>query len=102
MPRQLVRALAAGSPLLDVTRVGALGWGDVDDGPLLDRLEGVCEAFVTVDRRLPQQQRLEGRSFGTVLLRARANTPAALLPLVPRARDAAAQVSPGQLIVVAF
>lgn len=101
VPRQLVRPLSGDPPDLDVTRVGALGLADLDDGPLLDRIEGLCDVFVTVDQRLPKQQRLAGRPFGTVLLRARANTPAALRPLVPRARAAAAEVAPGQLVVVA-
>ena len=100
IPRQLVRALAGDPPDLDVTRVGALGLADLDDGPLLDRLEGACDVFVTVDKWLPQQQRLGGRPFGTVLLRAFSNTPATLLPLIPRARSAAAEVAPGQLLVV--
>ena len=100
VPRQLVRLLAGDPPDFDVERIGALGLAALDDRPLLDRIAGRCEVFVTVDKRLPSQQRLEGRSFGTVLLRARANTPAALRPLVPRARAAAAQVGAGQLVVV--
>ena len=100
VPRQLMRPLAGDPPDLDVERVGVLGLADLDDGPLLDRIEGRCDVFVTVDKRLPSQQRLEGRPFGTVLLRARANTPTALRPLVPRAREAATQVAPGQLIVI--
>ena len=101
VPRQLARALAGDPPDLDVARVGALGLAALDDRPLLDAIEGRCEVFVTVDKRLPSQQRIEGRPFGTVLLRARANTPAALGPLVPRAREAVARVGPGQLVVVA-
>ena len=96
-----MRPLAGDPPVFDVERVGTLGLAAVDDGPLLDRIEGLCEVFVTVDKRLPKQQRLQGRPYGTVLLRARANTPAALRPLVARAREAVAQVGPGQLVVVA-
>jgi hypothetical protein len=100
VPRPLMRLLAGDPAAYDVERVGALGLADVDDGPLLDRIEGLCDVFVTVDKRLPRQQRLEGRPFGTVLLRARANTVAALEPLVPRARAAAVEVGPGQLVVI--
>ena len=95
-----MRLLAGDPPDLAVERIGALGLAALDDRPLLERIEGRCEVFVTVDKRLPSQQRLEGRPFGTVLLRARANTPAALRPLVPRAREAASQVGPGQLVVI--
>jgi hypothetical protein len=101
VPRQLARALAGDPPAFDVVRVGSLGLAHLDDGPLLDALEGACAVFVTVDRRLPQQQRLAERSFGTVLLRAHSNAPAALLPLMPRAREAVAAVTPGQLVVIA-
>jgi hypothetical protein len=93
--------LAGDPPVFDIVRVGALGLAHLDDGPLLDQLEGACAVFVTVDRRLPQQQRLAGRPFGTVLLRAHSNAPAALLPLVPRAHAAIAAVNPGQLVVIA-
>lgn len=96
-----MRLLAGEPPDFDVERIGALGLAALDDRPLLDRIEGRCEVFLTVDKRLPAQQRLEGRPFGTVLLRARANTPAALGPLVPRAREATARVKPGQLVVIA-
>ncbi|MCU0636642.1 MAG: hypothetical protein MUE41_17360 [Gemmatimonadaceae bacterium] len=101
MPRQLVSALAGDPPDLAVARIGTLGLAAVDDRSLLDRIEGCCEVFVTVDKRLPSQQRLAGRPFGTVLLRASANTPAALRPLVQRAREAAARIEPGELVVIA-
>ena len=79
VPRRLGRLLAPH----EVTTVGALGFADLDDRPLLDRLAGVCDAFVTVDRRLPVQQPLAGRPFAVVVLRARTNRLADLMPLAP-------------------
>jgi hypothetical protein len=73
-----------------------MGWGDLDDRPLLDALDGLVDVFVTVDKRLPQQQRIPGRSFSVVLLRARSNRLADLLPLVPVLREAIDALSPGQ------
>ncbi len=35
-----------------------MGWGDLDDGPLLDAMAGRFDALVTVDRSLPTEQRL--------------------------------------------
>jgi hypothetical protein len=64
-----------------VTTAHALGLGALDDGPLLDALEAKCDALVTVDRRMPEQQRLEGRSFALIVLRARSNRLADLAPL---------------------
>lgn len=60
-----------------------MGWGDLDNGDLLDAMEGLFEALVTVDRRLPQEQHIKDRTFGVVVLRARSNRLADLLPLVP-------------------
>jgi hypothetical protein len=92
VPRQLVRELEGH----EVRTAIEMGWGDLDDRPLLDALEGLFDVFVTVDKRLPQQQRIPGRSFGVVLLRAKSNRLADLLPLVPALRVALTAVSPGQ------
>jgi hypothetical protein len=43
-----------------------MGWGDLDNGDLLDAMEGHFEPLVTVDRRLPDQQRIKDRPFGVV------------------------------------
>jgi hypothetical protein len=40
------------------------------------------DALVTVDKRLPHQQHVAGRPLGVVVLRARSNRLADLLPLV--------------------
>lgn len=60
-----------------------MGWGDLDNGDLLDAMEGQFDALVTVDKRLPDQQHIEGRSFGVVVLRAKSNRLTDLLPVVP-------------------
>jgi predicted nuclease of predicted toxin-antitoxin system len=67
----------------EVTTVGALGFADLDDGPLLDQLAGICDALVTVDRRLPAQQRLAGRPFAVIVLRGRTNRLGDLALLAP-------------------
>lgn len=51
-----MRPLAGDPAAFDVERIGALGLAALDDRPLLDRIEGLCEVFVTVDNRLPSQQ----------------------------------------------
>jgi hypothetical protein len=95
------RTLLAHLGVPGATTVGALGWADVDDGPLLDLLAGACDVFVTVDRNLPFQQRLETRPFATVLLLARANRVADLVPLVPELRVVIARTRPGEVTRVA-
>ena len=66
----------------DVLSALDLGLGDLDDRPLLDAIDGRFDAFVTVDKRLPRQQKLAERSFGVVVLRARSNRLTDLRPLV--------------------
>ncbi|HZG65692.1 MAG TPA: hypothetical protein VEZ12_03060 [Herpetosiphonaceae bacterium] len=64
-------------------------------------LEPICDVFVTVDRNLPYQQRLDHRPFATIVLRARSNRLADLLPLVPRLLQLVPQVAPGSVSRVA-
>jgi hypothetical protein len=97
VPRTLLRHLHG----FDATAVRDLGWAAIDDGPLLDRLEGRCDVFVTVDRNIPFQQRLADRPFATVILHARTNRLVDLLPLVPRLLAVLPEVQPGQIADVA-
>ena len=73
---------------------------DIDDGPVLDRLAGHFDAFVTVDKNLRFQQNLRGRPFRIVLLRAHSNAIENLVPLVPQLLVALAEMQPGDLRVV--
>jgi hypothetical protein len=53
--------------------------------------------LVTVDRNLAFQQDIPGSGIAVVVLRARSNRLADLLPLVPALRVAVAQAQPGQV-----
>jgi len=97
VPRSLVRHLGA----LNVRRVEDYGWADEDDGPLLKLLEPVCDVFITVDRNLPHQQRLDHRPFATIVLRAHSNRLDDLLPLLPRLLEVVSEVTPGSVSHVA-
>lgn len=79
----------------EVRTVGELGWGDTDDGPLLDLLADVCDAFVTVDQNLPYQQQLAQRPFAVIVLRARSNRLADLEPLAPALLNTLSRAMPG-------
>jgi predicted nuclease of predicted toxin-antitoxin system len=79
VPRRLARELSAH----DVRTAPEMGWGDLDDGALLDAMAGAFDVLVTVDNSLSRQQRLDNRQFAVVVLRARTNRFADLLPLVP-------------------
>jgi len=88
-------------PTHDVTTVSRLfGSSDLDDGTLLDRLAGQCDAFITVDRSIRFQQNLSNRSFPVILLRAHSNSLEHLVPLVPKLLGALQAAHPGDLRVV--
>ncbi len=79
------------------TRRAFFGTTDVDDGPVLDRITDMFDAFVTVDKHLRVQQNLRGRPFRIVLLRTHSNAIENLVPLVPQLLVALSQMQPGDL-----
>ena len=74
-----------------------MGWGDLDDGPLLNAMAGRFDVLITVDKSLPKQQRLSNRPFAVVVLRARTNRLTDLLPLVPALQAAIEKLAPGEV-----
>ena len=96
VPRQLAIQIVGHQ----VENAAALGWGALDDGPLLDAVEGRFDVFVTVDRQLPVQQRISGRSFAVIVLRARTNRFADLQPLVASIIEVLPRLRPGESIEV--
>ena len=57
---------------------------------------GNVDVFITVDKNLVLQQNVKGLPFGVVVLIARTNRLADLLPLVPEILIALENVEPGQ------
>jgi hypothetical protein len=66
----------------DVATVQGLGWTGVTNGELLRRASGRIDVLMTMDRKLEHQQNLSVFSFGVIVLRARSNRLADLVPLV--------------------
>jgi hypothetical protein len=91
------RRLSTELPEHEVTTVPKMGWGNLDDGPLLDRMTDHFDVLVTVDKSLPKQQRIENRPLAVVILRAKTNRLADLLPHVPRLRDVLRNAQRGQV-----
>ena len=84
-----------------MTTVGELlGRTDFDDGPLLEQLQGRCDAFVTVDRSIPFQQALTAMPFGVLVLRARSNRLEHMVPLAHGLLSALGELRPGQVLHV--
>lgn len=67
----------------EIATVVGLGWAGTRNGALLRSAAGHCDVFVTVDRNLAFQQRVDALPFAVVVLRARSNRLADLRPLVP-------------------
>jgi predicted nuclease of predicted toxin-antitoxin system len=85
----------------EVTTVGRLlGSSDFDDGQLLKALRGRCDAFVTVDKNIPRQQRVTELPFGVVILRARSNRLEHLTPLAGATLAVLEGLSPGDVRAV--
>ena len=81
----------------EVSSVIDLGWADLKNGALVDAMEGHFDALVTVDRSVPHRQRLHDRPFAVLLLRAKSNRLADLLPLVPALLRSLDEVKPGEV-----
>ncbi len=77
-----------------------MGWSDLDDGPLLDAMAGPFDFLVTVDKSIPDQQQISVRPFAVVVLRAKTNRLADLLPRVPALHLALEEMKPGQVRVL--
>ena len=81
----------------EVATVAGLGWIGIRNGALLARAAGHFDAFVTVDRNLAFQQRIDNLSFAVVVLRARTNRLVDLAPLVPHLLQILPLLQPGEV-----
>ena len=81
----------------EVVTVQGLGWSGLKNGELLGRAAGQMDAFITMDSNLQFQQRLEGLSFGVVVIHARSNRMADLLPVIHLVLAALTDSVPGSV-----
>jgi hypothetical protein len=79
----------------DVVTVQGLGWAGTKNGDLLSRAAGEVGVLVTMDRRLERHHELSLVPFGVVVVLARSNRMADLLPLVPELLEALGRSRPG-------
>lgn len=84
----------------EVRTVVELGWAGVQNGALLARASGRFDAFVTVDRNLAFQQRVDKLPLAVVVLRAATSRLTDLRALVPLLLQALSTVQPGQVVWV--
>ena len=76
------------------------GWAGKKNGELLRLAAPNYDVFVTVDRGLPFQQKLTDLQLCTIILAARSNDIADLLPLGATLRSAVEQAEPGMVVHV--
>ena len=79
VPARLRQAL----PSHAVSTVGLQGWSGIKNGKLLALAAAGFDAFVTVDKNLPYQQNTAALPIAVVVLDAKSNELAYLLPLMP-------------------
>jgi hypothetical protein len=94
----LPRGLKKHLPDHDVLTVPEAGWAGLKNGALLRAATGTVDVFVTVDRSLTYQQRLDTLPFGVITLVARTNRLSDLLPLIPEIRAALDSVTPERVV----
>jgi hypothetical protein len=83
-----------------VETVAGRGWSGIQNGELLALAGAEFEAFLTMDRRLSEQQDIARLPFGVLLILASSNRMADLRPLIPRILGSVASLTPGTLVSV--
>jgi hypothetical protein len=84
----------------DVKTARQMGWSAIKNGELLALASQAFDVFVTVDRNLSFQQNLATRSISVIVLRAKTNRLADLIPLVPKLLGAIGTVAPGTVELI--
>ena len=102
LPKDLARQL----PGHDVKTVPQAGWASISNGKLLRKLVRLIadsrkfEVFLTVDKRLPQQNPIRTLPFAIVVLRARSNRMIHVLPFAPEVLRRMPLFQPGHAYVL--
>ena len=82
-----------------VKTVPQAGWASIKNGKLLRLIahSGKFDVFVTMDKNLPREQKLNDLPFAVVVLRAKSNRLADLAPLVEGCLTQMRSIKPGQI-----
>ena len=86
-----------------IQTVAQANWAGIGNGRLLALIagSGKFDVFLTVDRRLPQQNKVSALPFAIVLLRAKSNRLPHILPFAPEVLRRLAEFQPGRAYVLA-
>jgi len=84
----------------EVRSARQMGWSAIKNGELLELASERFDAFVTVDRNLAFQQNVRSLLIAVIVLHAKTNRLADLLPLVPNLLTAIGSAKPGVVTTV--
>lgn len=101
LDESLPRGLNQHFPGHSVATVPECGWASKSNGDLLAVAASDFDVLLTADQNLEHQQNLANFEIGIVVLVARSNRVADLLPIVPKVLEAISEVRPGVLVRVA-
>ena len=96
VPARLRRSLAQH----EVTTVPRKGWSGIKNGDLLALTEKEFDVFITVDRKLSEQQHLPDFQIAVILLRARSNRLEDIRPLASAVLEQLSRAPAGALTVI--
>ncbi|HEY5044062.1 MAG TPA: hypothetical protein VIK53_18985 [Verrucomicrobiae bacterium] len=98
LPARLRRNL----PGHDVQTVPLAGWASIKNGKLLRLVaaSGKFDVFLTVDKNLPREQKIEGLPFAVVVLRSKSNRLADVVPFAPELIRRLQEFQPGQVYIL--
>lgn len=86
----------------DIQTVPQAGWASIKNGKLLRLIadSGRFEVFLTVDKNLPHQQKIEDLPFAVVVLRAKSNRLADMISFAPELLQRLPEFRPGTAYVL--
>ena len=83
----------------DCLTVPEAGWAGKKNGELLSLAENTgFQVFVSLDQGIEFQQNLTGRNIAVILLHAKSNRLADLIPLAEKILSSLSSIEPGQLV----
>lgn len=85
----------------DVKTARQMGWTTIKNGELLTLVSQAFDVFITVDRNLSFQQNLGRLPIAVIVLAAKSNRLADLIPRIPDLLAAIASAKPGNATIVA-
>ena len=99
LPRRLIQEFDEDH---EAWTVGQCGWKGKENGELLRTAEAEFDVFLTTDQGIPHQQNLSQIELGIVILRARSNRFADLMPLMEPVNECIRELEEGDVIEMAL